>query len=232
MSDYYSGLLNTLNDLATRHEWQQLSLLLNEELNMPYIPFDVQQQLIVIQQSIPWNEAVTVSVADDDQLEKWLNGSYDQQSQALQKLCASNVRQHLFLVINYLRNPKYLSIACILIDLLIEQNIDQPVEYGFNNTNVVFNPSQLQHPYQTAGFLDGINYLQQHYLQQPDKARVASDLWLKEAYFRLPGSIDNCEDLSMLEELVELTELMFSQAGAATVTPIDNSRLMIRMFEI
>jgi hypothetical protein len=232
MSDFYQELINKMQKLVDDQQWLQLNQLVDEELSMPYIPHDFHDTLLRFKQLIPQESTVRYIDMDYDSLEKWLNGDYHQQVFGLQRLTKSNVREYLTLILNYLCNIEFISIGCLLIDLLIEQNINQDVSYNYRGKQLIFNPSCTLHPYDTVAFNDGWAYLNKYYLHSPDKGKFAQDLWLKEAYFHLPGEIKVEASQLMLDELTLFVESLFDQSLSEQLPSIDKSSLMIRMFEI
>ena len=98
---------------------------MEEELAMPYIPFNVEEELIQC-----YNEcsselrAHTQKAYSEDDIEAMLAGELDEQFLAIEQLKKSNIRNYVDVIQNFLSQKNVHTLSrSLLIEAMMDQNI-------------------------------------------------------------------------------------------------------------
>ena len=100
--NYYDEILEKIHALLANGKSTQALLILDEELGMPYVPKDFEEKLLELKSSIQFEEG-RKSYSDED-LERMLKGSNDEQLIAINELNARNLRNYHDLINDYLNS--------------------------------------------------------------------------------------------------------------------------------
>ncbi len=192
MDDFYQTLISDVKKCMEQQEYAQALVLLEAEFVMPYIPKDIEEQLIALYNTCKSevNATKTSRKYHEDDLESLLFGSLDEAFQAVEMLKASNIRKHLDLVKAYVKeNPHYL-IRTLLIECLIEQDIHDEIEMDYDGLDIVFTPSYVELPQQQETLALAIKQVQDYYENDnPTFLMMCVECMMKEMYFKMPFSL-------------------------------------------
>lgn len=159
-----------------------------EELRMPYIPSDIEDEMRELLKSCqPIKQQVFLS---DEQIVDYLNAEPAVQLQAIEQLSKRNIRPFLEEIRNLLASDLNQMVAISLIELLIDQQVD--ASFSFKQKN--FNPSACVLPFHSPAVHLAIAWVEEIIaVKNPSMARLCNEAILKEAYLRLPDSIEETE---------------------------------------
>lgn len=151
--DYYQTIIVKINHLITENKLSQAFALVEEELQVAYIPQQYQEQLQKFHNEIVFNLNQEKNDADivsnfwtlakiTEILNDWVK--QEQHPTAFYFLQNYNVRLILPVITNYLLNPNITNInKTRLLILLKNQNIDQEFQVTKTQANFVINPVKL-----------------------------------------------------------------------------------------
>ena len=125
MKGIYQDIVNEIQSLITSGEDKQARSRILEELNMPYIPQDVEAKLNELLDEVGIPESGKVQLSDE-QVEAWLLGDNPQrQIAALNQLQKANLRNYTELIQQVFDMHRDLTMESLLISMMIEQQINE-----------------------------------------------------------------------------------------------------------
>lgn len=151
---YYDVLCYYLYFLKECEQYETAIQTLVEELSMPYIPYEYESKLNEVYDEIllEKREAMAVYegqkvIMNDEELEMFLlkGGSVETAPFALEQLASRNIRQFLYPIEQFLKNPERSSLdKSMLLEILRDQEVDYTFEVCKHDYNVEVNPLYLQ----------------------------------------------------------------------------------------
>ncbi|MGB4984954.1 MAG: DUF3196 family protein [Erysipelotrichaceae bacterium] len=190
MSNYYDEILLEINELIDQGKINQALRKIENELDMPYIPVELEEQLNDLYRQYFVGGETSSLIVDSEQLIKLFNGSFEDNALAIESLKKLNLRDYLSIIVDYLFNPKYIEISSIMIELLINQNIDQQFVYHRLDKTFVFNPIELKSVIENETFVALYTTINDLLVgDNVSLANICLDLAIKEAYFNLPEGL-------------------------------------------
>ncbi len=204
--NYYQTLVTKVQEMIDKELYQEAFEKLNEELDMPYVPSEVEKQLIILKEKVIQQlkidqPATAISI---EQIEQLLTGSELSQVKAVDALCALNLRQHIDVVKTYLENKPNRLVASILIEACIEQEITEELKYQTNEMIYHFVPRAIEKPIDTDGFKMGLSYLRQ-WLENdnPSLMMMCTEVLMHCVFYKLPESYEEDEAISLALSIVK-----------------------------
>lgn len=206
MMNYYNELIETIEDSIKEEDFHEARRLIINELNMPYVPRDIEEKLNdylkIVDQHFQRNE----SLSEEQIAEFLLNGDEQHQLLAVSKLDKMNLRDHVDLCEQYLLKDASINARALLIDSLIAQQIDHEFHYKNKDRMISFTPSRMVRVTETKSFQYCISRLNDDLMKEPSKLKLAGQLLYKEFMLNLPEEIktENCDRIvSHIEEYIE-----------------------------
>lgn len=199
--NYYEELIIKINDYIDNNELDIALRLINEELNMPYIPKDINNKLNELLVSIKDKDVDNYKskVYDDQKLDDLLGGDNLNQLLGVNILIEKNLRDYKDIIDNYLLNGNNKQAKSLLIDALIRQEINDVYTIIKDDMQMEFNPRYCECIEETDSFILAYNKLKELYeTDNPTYLKFGFDLLVKEYFEALPMTI--CED--EVEELI------------------------------
>ena len=187
--NYYDELLEKIDKLMKDLAFDEAKSLIISELNLPYVPSDIEDKLNDYLSQINVATKAYKSLTDDD-IEKYLNESDEKQLLAVDELGKRNLRDYIDICNNYLQSNGFANAKALLIDSLIRQEIDYNFTYVNNCSFIDFNPKKLNVIEETDGFNDAYKIIDDNYMKDPSKAKLGIELLYKEALLSLPNQLD------------------------------------------
>lgn len=185
---YYQEIIETIQEKIKDKEYLKALMLLNQELEMPYVPKIYLDQFEALKKEV--ESVVHIEQHHEKDSEAILDGLFKSellQLQAVNALSKRNLRDYLDLVQSYLKKQPFEEAAVFLIDALIEQNIDIPIEYLKNDLLYIFIPCDLKRPCESEGFLQADQYLQKWIQSEnPSFYEMAKQVLVQQVYLALP----------------------------------------------
>ena len=200
MDRYYEDILKKVEDLKQKESFKECLSILEEELSMPYIPKEYEDQMIE-----NYNECRSivrsvnpVRAYDEDAIAALLKGSLDEQFLAIEQLKKSNVRNHLTEIQEYMSNQPHDLVRSFLIEILMEQNITDEITVEMDGLEVTFTPCFIENPMESDGAQDAIMMLREWFENDnPTFTMMCVESLVKEAYLKLPFNIESDEAMDL-----------------------------------
>lgn len=187
--NYYDELLDNIDSLINNKEYSEAQSLIKNELNLPYIPSEIEEKLN--EYLILINEATfTLKSLTDEDILNYLNLDETKQLIAVDELSRKNLRDYIDVIDNYLKGDGFVNAKALLIDSLIRQEINYNFKYVNNCSFIYFNPSKLNKIEDTDDFNYALKEIQNFYLKDPSKSQMGAELLYKEALLTLPNNIN------------------------------------------
>ena len=186
--NYYDELINNIDTLINNKDYEQAKSIILNELNLPYIPSEIEQKLNNYLSQIKQATFALKSLTDED-ISAYLKASYEKQLIACDELGKRNLRDYIDVCNNYLKSNGFKNAKALLIDSLIRQEINYAFEYVNDSSLLTFNPSKLKVIEETDGFINAKTKLEENYMKDPSKVQMGLELLYKEALLSLPAEI-------------------------------------------
>lgn len=143
MNLYYESFIQDLENKLNEGKFQDALYAINQELNMPYIPLDVEEVLKNLKKEAKAHIQSVPASLSEDKLEKLAKGNLLQQESAVALLPRFNLRNQKP-VIEVLLNSKLDAITKgEVIRALMEQRLDDEFSFEKNGLDVHFIPSLI-----------------------------------------------------------------------------------------
>lgn len=200
MDQYYEEVIKEIKALIEQKAYEDAFALCKYELTMPYIPKDAETAFIDAYNLCRshMNEAKSEKVIHEEDFERLLQGSFDQQILAVEQLKKSNIRNHLEIVEEYLKGNPHYFVRSLLIEALMEQNITDEITMNYDGLEVVFTPCYIEPVMESDGVVETISYLREWFENDnPSFLMLCIDSLVKEAYLKLPFNIEEEESLDL-----------------------------------
>lgn len=204
--NYYDELLENINKLIKDGSIDEAKSLIINELNMPYIPSDIEDRLKEYLIQIKASTNALKSLTEEDII-PYLTDKPEKQLIGVDALGKKNLRDYIDICDSYLKENGYVNAKALLIDSLIRQEINYEFTYVNNGSFIRFNPKDLIVIEETHGFKHALEQLQRNYYKDPSKNHMAMQLLYKEALLSLPNQIDG--DLAS-EKIINYIDEAFS----------------------
>lgn len=190
--NYYDEILKQIEKLINDKDYDEAYRIIKNELNMPYIPSDIEQSLLNYYKIVKSLQN-SFNLLTDDDLCGYLKGDAEHQLIACNELHNKNLRDYIDVCDEYLKSNGFINSKALLIDSLIKQEIDYDFSYVNNGSLIVFNPKKMQNIEDTDGFIEANSILDEYYLKDPSKLHLAKELVYKKAILSLPNTINGRE---------------------------------------
>lgn len=188
MENYYQEILTEVEKLLGLEQLEKAQQLIRTELQMPYIPFDVEKQLK--QWQIDLNEKLEnyrKKDLDVEMIEKYLNGSQEQQLIAVEQLDEKDLRKYTDVIESYLCNHPSRYAASLLIDSCIRQEINKEMRIQKNGEFILFNPLKCLKVEESHGFLEALQLLREWFeSEDPSFLKMCTTLLFQSCFEYLP----------------------------------------------
>ena len=186
--NYYNELIENIDKYIKEKDYDQAKSLILNELNLAYVPRDIDDKLNNYLSTIKEATYALKSLTDED-INAYLKGSYEKQLIACDELGKRNLRDYIDVCNNYLKSNGFKNAKALLIDSLIRQEINYAFEYVNDSSLLTFNPSKLKVIEETDGFINAKTKLEENYMKDPSKVQMGLELLYKEALLSLPAEI-------------------------------------------
>lgn len=212
MTNYYDEILTEIENLIKEGKYGDANFLVQKELNMPYIPIDVEQKLKSFKRELNYHLSDEKEIREDslDSLLRKLKGKPKSQLAAASILVTRNLRECLIEIKDYLSKDPCPEAAALLIEGLAEQEISDEFTLIKNGVEYTFWSDDIIPVHKSEGFLKAQSYLKD-WLENdhPDFYEMAKTLLIHEVYVFLPLSYDEdeAEDLA-LAMLKQVSDMM------------------------
>jgi hypothetical protein len=202
MENYYQEILQEIQKAIDSGDYEEAWFLLKRELEMPYIPLEVEKKLKEMARDVrsARQEKKDPGEPDLETLLRQLKGQPKSQLAAAGMLCSRNLRECLNEIKDWLRKDPQPEAAALIIDALAEQGIDDEFEFNKNGVEYTFWSSDVIPAVKSEGFRYGDEWLRRWLVHYPQYYEMARTLLIHEVYLFLPLSYekDEAEDLAYM----------------------------------
>lgn len=186
--NYYDDLIENIEKHIKNNDYESAKLLIINELNLPYVPKDIEEKLNKYLLDIK-SLNISFKTLTDEEIVLYLYSNEEKQLIAVDELSRRNLRDYIDICDKYLTSKGYANSKALLIDSLIRQEINYTFSIINNNSLLKFNPKNMQIIEETQEFKNACSYLTDYYLKDPSKLQMAIELLYKEAMLSLPKKI-------------------------------------------
>lgn len=205
MDTYYVEIIKEVKKLMSSGDYQEAFAVLEDELAMPYIPKESEQELVML-----YNEcrselrAGTVERAYGiEDIETLLSGKLEEQFMAVELLKQSNIRQHISAIDAYLCGSPHILVQAMLIEALMEQNIAEEIHMRYEDMEITFLPCYIEPPMKAKGAQKAANQLCDWFENEdPSFLTLCMESLIKEAVLRLPFNVEEDEAIPLATSIV------------------------------
>lgn len=203
--NYYESLIEKVESLIHEKNYEKAYSILQDELNMPYIPSIYEGRLQALSQvcQTTINSQRPAIHLDEEAVEARLFGSVEDAYRACEWLRQSNIRAHLPLVQKYLSmHPHYL-IRPLLLEIMMEQDIHDSITIQHEGLQIECIPSYCEAIQERETTIKMIEYFDAYFgNDNPTLLQMCVETLLKELYLRLPLSIEEDEMMYVVNAII------------------------------
>lgn len=203
--NYYEDIVSQVETLITNKEYQQALVMIQEELNMPYVPKETLVKLeayeILCQQALKENQPKRQ--VDFDEIAKGLFLDDFSAMNSIVMLNDLNLRNYMDEcqeILTQLTNPV---LTGLVILQLSQQKIDHEFTIDKNGLTMSFYPVYVEAPNQSDGYQFASNFFQQEFFKEPQFENLCQELLIQEALSYLPLSYSEEEGLYLAYSLIK-----------------------------
>lgn len=206
MASYYDEVLEEIQDLMNENKNEEAMQMVKKELSMPYIPSDVEPQLMKLKRELDYRcslDRQRTEVSSDALLEK-LHGKEAEQLSAAAALSSRNLREFLPEIQNWLEDNPFPEAAALMIEAIAEQDIKDDFTLRTNDVEYDFYGDSVTPVAESEGFLEADKLLYDWLgMKHPDLYEMARTLLIHEVYMFLPLSYEKEEAVDLALDVCE-----------------------------
>ncbi len=202
MSNYYDDILKKIKDLYEQKEYLKASMIIDEELNMPFVPSDFEEKLLDLKDQYSELIKDNALIVDDDDLAAFLFADPYKQLIAANYLDGLNLRNYLDLIDRFLRSDGDRHAKSLLIASLIDQGIKEKMTLLDNDLTIEFIPEYCEPIAYQDGYIKARSFFKEALAKNPSLLNMAEDLLTSECFLHLPISLEEDEGLLLAQSIV------------------------------
>lgn len=206
--NYYDDILNKINELIKNNDINKALSIVEEELRAPYLPKDFNENLLSIYDNFHKNNTF---IMNDEMIEDFLYSTNEKQLIAVDQLNKKNLREYIDLCNEYLTSKGFINAKVLLVDSLIRQEIGEEIKMDKDGLLFEFIPKYQLPIEESDGYLSGKKHLNDYYLKEPSKAKIALDLLYKEMIMNLPINMNEEEGIEIAIKIIDYINCAFNK---------------------
>lgn len=207
--NYYDEILKKIEELLKDNKQDEVRRIVDDELSQAYIPRDFEEKLNEIKNSLVVD--IKTHSLSDEEIVEYLGGSKEKQLMAVSILDKKNLREYVDICNDYLSHEGFKNAKALLLDSLIRQELNDTIYYNDEGMEYEFIPKYQLPIEESDGFLAGNKYLEEYYLKDPSKLKMAKSLLYKELMLTLPITLEESEGLYVAKDICEYIEEAFER---------------------
>ena len=200
--DYYNDLIKKIEKLIQEEKIIEARNLIYDELKVPYVPRDIMEKLESFLDDIGYVEYKKEDISDEE-LINYLKGDNDHQLIAVNILDKKNLRDYISLCEDYLCSDGFINAKVLLIDSLIRQEISNEIKMKDDTAEYEFIPKYIIPVELSDGFLSGNKLLEDIFMKDPSKYKLAKELLYKETIMKLPMNLESNEGIELTIDIIK-----------------------------
>lgn len=194
--NYYDEIYLKIEELYQSGDFNKATFLLEEELNMPYIPKDFEDRLLKLKLDYQASSSLNKKTLDEEEIEEYLKGDAYKQLIAVNYLDTTNLRENLELIKTYLVSDGDLNAKVLLISSLINQDINEELCVLKDGLEITFIPRYCESVEISDGYQSGKTFLEETIANDnPSLYNMALEMLTRICFLNLPLSLDSDEGL-------------------------------------
>lgn len=202
MSNYYDDILKKIQDLYEQKEFMKAAMIIDEELNMPFVPSDFEEKLLDLKDKYSGAVKENSLILDDEDLASFLFADPCKQLIAANYLDGLNLRNYLGLIDRFLRSEGDRHAKSLLIASLIDQGIKEKMTLIDDDLTIEFIPEYCEPIEYQDGYIKARSFFDEVLAKNPSLLNMAEDLLTSECFLHLPISIEEDEGLLLAQSIV------------------------------
>lgn len=206
MENYYTEMIEEIESLIRDEKYEEADVLLKRELQMPYVPLDVEDMLRSLKKDVQYARSEKEQRRDisiDTVLQK-LHGTPEEQLSAVENLCNRNLRDCLDEIQEYLEHEPNLEAASLLIDAIASQEVGDEFTYNKDGVEYTFWGDAVTPVGKCEGLKEALHYLYEWLgLKYPSIYEMAKKMLIHEVYVALPLTYEKEEGKVLAYEITE-----------------------------
>lgn len=206
MENYYTEMIDEIESLIRDEKYEEADVLLKRELQMPYVPLDVEDMLRSLKKDVQYARSEKEQRRDisiDTVLQK-LHGTPEEQLSAVENLCNRNLRDCLDEIQEYLEHEPNLEAASLLIDAIASQEVGDEFTYNKDGVEYTFWGDAVTPVGKCEGLKEALHYLYEWLgLKYPSIYEMAKKMLIHEVYVALPLTYEKEEGKVLAYEITE-----------------------------
>lgn len=199
--NYYKETKEKIIDLIEKEEYEEAKRLIQNELELSYVPRDFEEDLIELLNQMQ-EKTFRVKSLSEEEIEEYLKKDENHQLLAVDALDKRNLRDEIYLCQEYLKGKGFRNAKALLIDSLIRQQIDYVFILNDEDKELQFNPSKLIPLEESDVYKECNKSLEERFLKEPSMLVLGKQLLYKEMMLSLPL----LPDKDMSEQIAERIE--------------------------
>lgn len=205
MENYYTETIEEIKQLLQQEKYDDANFLLRKELEMPYIPQEVEKELKQLQKECTFYQHSKTEDKEEsmDTLLRKLKGKPQVQLSAADALSSRNLRACIPEIQDWLSKDPQPEAAALMIEALGEQEIDEEFVFIKNGVEYSFSGEDITPVGKSEGFLEADTCLKEWFLHYPDYEAMAHTLLVHEVYTFLPLSYEKGEGKALAKMIAE-----------------------------
>ena len=206
MENYYTEMIEEIESLIRDEKYEEADVLLKRELQMPYVPLDVEDMLRSLKKDVQYARSEKEQRRDisiDTVLQK-LHSTPEEQLSAVENLCNRNLRDCLDEIQEYLEHEPNLEAASLLIDAIASQEVGDEFTYNKDGVEYTFWGDAVTPVGKCEGLKEALHYLYEWLgLKYPSIYEMAKKMLIHEVYVALPLTYEKEEGKVLAYEITE-----------------------------
>lgn len=205
MENYYDEVIQEIQENIENKNYAEAMSLLKKELNMPYIPKDVEDKLYALLHDLKFqmSDQTHSYERNIDDILDGLHGTSEQQLIACSQLIKRNLRDYVEDIQDYLKEDPYSDAGALLVESLAEQEIQDEFVWNKDGIKYTFYGDSITPCSKSKGFLKANELLKQWLAKNPDMYEMAKSLLIHDVFLFLPLSYDEEDGESLAYDIVE-----------------------------
>ena len=205
--NYYDETLTRIRECVLNGDKEKAIGIIENELKAPYLPREFEDEIRRIYEEIkPSRSSFKI---DDDDLCEYLKGSKEKQLIAVDQMDKKNLREYIGLCNEYLCSDGFINAKVLLVDSLIRQEIGDEIRMENEGMEYEFIPKYLLPVEESDGYISGRQHINETFLKEPSKAKIALDLLYKEMILSLPVNMNEEEGIIIAGQIIEYVNKAF-----------------------
>lgn len=205
MENYYQEVLQEIRENIQAEKYEDASFLIRREMEMPYIPPDVEKELRHLEGEVRFgrSEKAEEHEVSMETLLHQLKGRPESQLTAADALRSRNLRLCIDEIKDWLSKDPNPEASALIMEALALQGIDEEFVLNRNGVEYTFWSSDIVPPVSSGGFREADGYLKKWLVHYPQYYETARIILIHEVYMFLPLSYEKGEGRALAEMCIK-----------------------------